>query len=52
MVGTCSEGAPACSRPLYALSPQRLAHARAFLDAVSGSWDRAIERLRHMVEEE
>ena len=37
---------------LYALSPQRLAHARAFLDAVSASWDRAIERLRHMVEEE
>ena len=35
---------------LYALEPQRLADARAFLDAVSASWDRAIDRLRRIVE--
>jgi DNA-binding transcriptional ArsR family regulator len=36
---------------LYALEPRRLDDARAFLDAVSAGWDRAIERLRQMVEE-
>ena len=36
---------------LYALEPERLDDARTFLDGVSASWDRAIERLRAMVEE-
>lgn len=36
---------------LYALEPGRLGEARAFLDGVSAGWDRAIERLRHLVEE-
>ena len=36
---------------LYALEPRRLQEARAFLDAVSASWDRAIDRLRRVVEE-
>lgn len=36
---------------LYALRLQRLDEARAFLDSVSASWDRAIERLRRMVED-
>jgi DNA-binding transcriptional ArsR family regulator len=36
---------------LYALQPQRLNEARAFMDAVSSSWDNALERLRRMVEE-
>ena len=36
---------------LYALEPRRLDEARAFLDAISAGWDRAIERLRGMVEE-
>ena len=36
---------------LYSLEPRRLAEARAFLDGVSASWDRAIERLRKLVEE-
>ena len=36
---------------LYALEPQGLEQAGAFLDAVSASWDRAIERLRRMVED-
>jgi DNA-binding transcriptional ArsR family regulator len=36
---------------LYALEPRRLSDARAFLDAVSLSWDRALERLRQLVEE-
>lgn len=36
---------------LYALEPRRLEDARAFLDAVSAGWDRAIERLRQIVEE-
>lgn len=37
---------------LYALEPRRLADARAFLDGVSAAWDRAIERLRRLVEED
>jgi DNA-binding transcriptional ArsR family regulator len=35
---------------LYALEARRLAEARAFLDGVAAGWDRAIERLRRMVE--
>jgi DNA-binding transcriptional ArsR family regulator len=35
---------------LYALEPRQLDEARAFLDAVSVGWDRAIERLRRLVE--
>jgi DNA-binding transcriptional ArsR family regulator len=36
---------------LYALEADRIDEARAFLDAVSAGWDRAIERLRALVEE-
>src|SRR5262249_5079249 len=36
---------------LYALAPSRIDAARAYLDDVSASWDRAIERLRRMVEQ-
>ena len=36
---------------LYALETDRLEDARAFLDGISASWDRAIERLRRLVEE-
>jgi DNA-binding transcriptional ArsR family regulator len=36
---------------LYALETGRLEGARAYLDEVSASWDRAIERLRKMVED-
>jgi DNA-binding transcriptional ArsR family regulator len=36
---------------LYSLESRRLQEARVFLDAVSASWDRAIERLRRLVEE-
>jgi DNA-binding transcriptional ArsR family regulator len=36
---------------LYALESRRLDDARVFLEGVSASWDRAIERLRGMVEE-
>ena len=36
---------------LYALDSRRIDEARAYLDAVSLSWDRALERLRRMVEE-
>jgi len=36
---------------LYALEARRLEEARAFLDGVSAGWDRAIERLRQIVEE-
>lgn len=35
---------------LYALDARRLREAQAFLDAVSASWDRALERLRDLVE--
>src|SRR5687767_13809335 len=35
---------------LYALEPQRLEQAKTFLDAVSATWDRRIERLRLLVE--
>lgn len=36
---------------LYALEASRLDDARVFLDGISAGWDRAIERLRRMVEE-
>lgn len=36
---------------LYALEPARLEEAHAFLDSVAAGWDRAINRLRRMVEE-
>jgi DNA-binding transcriptional ArsR family regulator len=36
---------------LYALEPHRLEYARDFLDRVSAGWDRAIDRLRALVEE-
>ena len=35
---------------LYALEARRLAEARAFLDGISARWDRAIDRLRRLVE--
>ena|SRR5437764_9844863 len=35
---------------LYTLDARRLNDARVFLDAVSARWDRAIERLRLIVE--
>jgi DNA-binding transcriptional ArsR family regulator len=35
---------------LYALEPDRLTDARAFIDSISASWDRAIDRLRKLVE--
>ena len=35
---------------LYALDARRVDEARAFLDAISAGWDRAIERLRGIVE--
>jgi DNA-binding transcriptional ArsR family regulator len=37
---------------LYALETQPLDDARVFLDGVSASWDRALERLRQLVEED
>jgi DNA-binding transcriptional ArsR family regulator len=40
-----------CGREvLYALDGKRLDEARAFLDAISAGWDRAIDRLRTLVE--
>jgi DNA-binding transcriptional ArsR family regulator len=36
---------------LYALEARRLDQARAFLEGASAGWDRAIDRLRHMVEQ-
>jgi DNA-binding transcriptional ArsR family regulator len=36
---------------LYALDPRKLDEARLYLEDVSASWDRAIERLRALVEE-
>jgi len=35
---------------LYALETGRVDDARAFLDGISASWDRAIDRLRRLVE--
>jgi len=36
---------------LYALETRRLTDARAFLEEISAGWDRALGRLRHLVEE-
>ncbi|HEY0928923.1 MAG TPA: metalloregulator ArsR/SmtB family transcription factor [Gemmatimonas sp.] len=36
---------------LYALEARRLDEARTFLDGISAGWDRAITRLRRLVEE-
>lgn len=36
---------------LYVLKPDRLGDARVFLDGISESWDRALERLRKLVED-
>jgi len=36
---------------LYALEPRRLEEARVFLDGIAAGWDRALERLRLLVEE-
>ena len=36
---------------LGALEPRRLAEARGYLDAISAAWDRALGRLKEMVEE-
>jgi DNA-binding transcriptional ArsR family regulator len=36
---------------LYVLDGGALVEARAFLDGISAGWDRAIDRLRQMVEE-
>lgn len=35
---------------LYSLESRRLSEARAFLEAVSARWDRALDRLRKLVE--
>jgi DNA-binding transcriptional ArsR family regulator len=35
---------------VYSLETQRLADAREFLDGISAGWDRALERLRRLVE--
>lgn len=37
---------------LYALAPRHLASARTFLEDVSAGWDRALERLRDLVEDD
>jgi DNA-binding transcriptional ArsR family regulator len=36
---------------LYSVEAKRIEEARAFLEAMSARWDRAIDRLREMVEE-
>jgi DNA-binding transcriptional ArsR family regulator len=36
---------------LFSLDAPRLLEAREFLDGISAGWDRAIERLRRLVEE-
>lgn len=36
---------------LYALETERLDDARVFLEGISAGWDRALERLRTLVEE-
>lgn len=36
---------------VYSLETQGLNDARAFMDRISAGWDRALERLRQMVEE-
>jgi DNA-binding transcriptional ArsR family regulator len=36
---------------LYSLDARRLRDAREFLDGISAAWDRALERLRDLVED-
>jgi DNA-binding transcriptional ArsR family regulator len=36
---------------VYSLETRRLADARDFLEGISAGWDRALERLRRLVEE-
>ena len=36
---------------LYLLDARRLVEAQAFLEAISAGWDRALARLRDLVEE-
>jgi len=36
---------------VYSLETRRLAEAREFLSGISAGWDRALERLRRLVEE-
>ena len=36
---------------VYSLETSRLDDARAFIDGISAGWDRAIERLKHVVED-
>ena len=43
---------PAGRETLYALQPERLAEARAWLDAIGAQWDDALARLKAHVEEE
>src|SRR4051812_38116060 len=41
-----------CGREvLYSLDPRRLEDAQAYLNTISAGWDRALNRLRDMVEE-
>ena len=35
---------------LYALEKDRIDQARAFLEAISSDWDKALARLKHLVE--
>lgn len=42
---------PAGRQTLYALRPERLAEARAWLDSVGAQWDDALARLKAHVEE-
>lgn len=37
---------------LFSLDPSRLAEATEFLDAISASWDRALARLKTLVEDD
>jgi len=37
---------------LYSLEARRIEEARAFLDGISAAWDRAIARLRRLVEDD
>ena len=42
---------PMAREVLYALETRRLGDARGFLEGISAGWDRAVERLRLLVEE-
>jgi DNA-binding transcriptional ArsR family regulator len=37
---------------VWQIEPRRIADARRYLDQISDQWDAALERLRHLVEEE